>query len=181
MARIRVKAWIENCGNGMYRMRTNEGTHTDPTFNLASLQKQVDFINNEDADDPRYINVPDEEPTTDNYAIPYYERENQRYLERKKKEEERAESNRKSKRSNEKYVYVISCIERGCNTTEYFKGETNLLKMKSFTTLKVKDAKVFNTKASAQKIVDTITKVYLVKKVYRNFKVVQKKKELFNL
>ena len=48
-----------------------------------------------------------------------------------------------------------------------------------FTTYEAKNAKVFQTKASAQKMVDILTKNYLVKKLYRNLKVVQKKRELF--
>ena len=109
-----------------------------------------------------------------------YEEQAKRAAERREKEAKKIEENRKSNRSNEKYVYVISLIERGYTYTEYFKGDTNLLKMEgSFTTYEAKDAKVFQTKASAQKMVDTLTENYLVKKLYRNIKVVQKKRELF--
>ena len=190
MAKIRRKvrehAWIERLTDGSYRMRTNEGTYTDSTYDLQSLQKQVDYINNEDADNPHYFYVYEELPFDEEEHAKRmeYEKEKERIQreraeERKRKEQERIENNRKSKRSNDTYVYVIACIERGYTTTEYWKGGTNLLKMDGFATTKVKDAKTFKTKASAQKMVDALSKVFLVRKVYRNFKVVQKKKELF--
>ncbi len=184
MARIRVRAWVENCGNGMYRMRTNEGTFTMPTSDFSSVQRQVDYINNEDSEG-RYIEVEDEPSYEPSYHIDYEnqkrieEERDKRVRERREEEQNRIENNRKSKRSNEKYVYVISMIERGFSVTEYFKGDTNLLKIKSFATCNEKEAKVFQTKASAQKMVDTLSNVYLVKRVYRNLKVVQKKRELF--
>ena len=147
---------------------------------------RVNYINNEDSeghyfDDGRLSKEEEEE----NWRLQQarnarLEAQAKRSAERKEKEQKKVAENRKSKRSNEKYVYVISLIERGGgNLTEYFKGETNLLKMNSFTVYKETDAKVFQTKASAQKVVDALTKNYLIKKLYRNLKVVQKKREIF--
>ena len=188
---VRVRAWLEPHPtiSGMWRLRTNESKaiHTDWTFDKESLIKSRDYINNEDADDPRYIEVPDE----DDYPKPksqeeinaeraYYFAQEEKRKERKRKEQERIENNRKSKRSNDKYVYVISLIQRGYTVTEYFEGETNLLTMKgTFSTRKVEMAKTFTTKASAQKMVDTLSKNFLVRQVFRNLKVVQKDKKIF--
>lgn len=191
--RVRLKAWVESMGNGTYRVHTNQGSVTYPTYDYQSVIRQVDAINNEDSeghyfDDGRLSE--EEEKILAEMRERKLERERarnarleaqaKRSAERKKKEQKKVENNRKSKRSNDKYVYVISIIERGGgNTTEYFKGDTNLLKFKDFTVYEVKDAKVFITKASAQKMVDMLSKNRLINKMYRNLKVVQKKRELF--
>ena len=191
--RVRLKAWVESMGNGTYRVHTNQGSVTYPTYDYQSVVRQVDAINNEDSDGHYFDDgrlSEEEEKILAEMRERKLERERarnarleaqaKRAAERKKKEQEKVENNRKSKRSNEKYVYVISLIERGArNLTEYLKGETDLLKFKNFTVYEAKDAKVFLTKASAQKMVDALTKNSMVNTVYRNLKVVQKKRELF--
>ena len=179
--KVRLKAWVENMGNGTYRVHCNDGSVTYPTYDYQSVVRKVNYINNEDSDG-HYFD--DGRLTEDAEKMLAKIRENKiakanHREEVKEKREKKEEENRKSKRSNEKYVYVISLIQRGKKYTEYFKGETNLLKMDSFTTYKETDAKVYQTKASAQKVVDTLAKNYLVRKLYRNLKVVQKKRELF--
>lgn len=191
--RVRLKAWVESMGNGTYRVHTNQGTTTYPTYDYQSVVKQVDAINNEDAD-PYYFDDGRLSEEEEKLLAEMREREIEkararnarleaqakRSIERKKKEQKKVEDNRKSKRSNDNYVYVISLIERGArNLTEYFKGDTNLIKFKDFTVYKVEDAKVFVTKASAQKMVDMLSKNRLITKIYRNLKVVQKKREIF--
>ena len=191
--RVRETAWIEkNPRTGIYNVKTNSGCISYYT-NYEDAMSYVNHINNEDSeghyfDDGRLSEEEEEllrkqrqsEWELQQARNARLEAQAKRSAERREKEQQKVEDNRKSKRSNDKYVYVISLIERGGgNLTEYFKGETNLLKMDSFTAYKETDAKVFETKASAQKVVDTLTKNYLVKKLYRNIKVVQKKREIF--
>ena len=184
--RVREHAWIEHCTrNGLYYVKTNSGSISYYT-NYEDAKSYANHINNEDSEG-FWFDVPSPTPTEHNYddemwekSRKMYEEKAKRAAERKEKAKKKVEDNRKSKRSNDKYVYVISLIERGGNNlTEYFKGETNLLKMNKFTAYKETDAKVFETKASAQKMVDQLNKNFLVTKVYRNLKVVQKKRELF--
>lgn len=189
--RVRERAWIEHCTRtGVYYVKTNGGAISYHS-NYEDARDHANFINNEDADCPHWIDVPDprceeteeerreKEERFELSRQLAYER-NKRLDEKRAKEQKKVENNRKSKRSDEKYVYVISLIERGArNLTEYLKGETNLLKFKDFTVCEAKDAKVFLTKASAQKMVDMLSGNRLITKVYRNLKVVQKKREIF--
>ena len=185
--RVRERAWIEK-SNGIYNVKTNSGAISYYS-NYEDAMSHVNYINNEDSkghyfDDGR-LSEEEEELLRQERQREWemqqarIEARTERSAERKEKEQQKVENNRKSKRSNEKYVYVISLIQRGKKYTTYFKGETNLLKMDSFTTYKETDAKVFQTKASAQKVVDALSKNFLVKKLYRNLKVVQKKREIF--
>lgn len=191
--RARERAWIEKSPNlGIYYVKTNSGSISYYS-NYEDAMSYVNHINNEDGegyyfDDGRPSEEEEEllrQQRAENWRLQQarnarLEAQAKRSAERKEKEQKKVVENRKSKRSNDKYVYVISLIERGGgNLTEYFKGETNLLKMDSFTVYKETDAKVFQTKASAQKVVDTLSKNYMVKKLYRNIKVVQKKREIF--
>ena len=190
--KVRERAWIERSPNlGIYYVKTNSGCISYYT-NYEDAMSYVNYVNNEDSeghyfDDGRLSEEEEEllrkekerEWEMQQARNARLEAQAKRSAERKKKEQKKVEDNRKSKRSNEKYVYVISLIQRGKNYTSYFKGETDLLKMDSFTVYKETDAKVFQTKASAQKVVDALTKNFLVKKLYRNLKVVQKKRELF--
>lgn len=186
--RVRERAWVVDGGsNGLYYVKTNGGA-ISYYCSYESAKRHADWINNDDSDG-HYIDIPsaeeidreiEERNRREAERNERREAEAKRAAEKREKEAKKIEENRKSKRSNDKYVYVISLIERGYTYTEYFKGDTNLLKMEgSFTTYEAKDAKVFQTKASAQKMVDTLTENYLVKKLYRNLKVVQKKRELF--
>ena len=187
MAKVRVRAWVETLPDGSYRMRTNSGCVGYSTYDLKSVQQSVDYINNEDSEG-QYFYAPDE---ADEEALRerrerirkeamYREIREERAEVRREKERQKVAENRKSKKKSETYVYVVSMIERGSNnSTEYFSGETNLLTMSKFAVSSVKKAKVFNTKASAQKVVDKLTSVRLVYKLYRNIKVVQKNRELF--
>lgn len=190
--RVRERAWIEKSPNlGIYYVKTNMGSISYYS-NYKDAMSYVNHINNEDGDghyfDDGKLSEEEEELLRKEKERKWQEQiarserlaaQAKRSAERKEKEQKKVEENRKSKRSNEKYVYVISLIQRGKKYTEYLKGETNLLKMDSFTVYKETDAKVFNTKASAQKVVDSLSKNFLVKKLYRNIKVVQKKRELF--
>ena len=186
--RVRERAWIEKSPNlGIYYVKTNSGAISYYS-NYKDAMSYVNHINNEDSEGYYFD---DGRPTKEEEEMKErkwqkqmarnarLEAQAKRSAERKEKEQKKVEENRKSKRSDEKYVYVISLIQRGKKYTEYFKGETNLLKMDSFTAYKETDAKVFNTKASAQKVVDALSKNFMVRKLYRNLKVVQKKRELF--
>ena len=189
MAKVRVRAWVEQMFDGSYRMHSNDGAVGTSTFDLKSVQQQVDYINNEDSEG-RYIEVSDRV----DFDVYLEEREEARVMaerkmaerekraeERRKKEIQKIENNRKSKKKSETYFYIISMIERGANkSTVYFSGETNLLTMKKFTVDSAEKSKVFNTKASAQKVVDTLENNRIIYKLYRNIKVVQKKKDLFS-
>ena len=179
--RVRVRAWIERVDLCSYRMRKTDGSYTDPTCDLESLKRTVDWYNNEDSDG-HYIEVPD--PSCD--TEPEYmedpevtEARQARVRERCAKEKAKVEANRKDHKTSDTYVYVISCIRRNGSYTMYLTGETNLMTMKRFAVDNVKNAKVFNTKASAQKVVDTLSKNHIINALYRNMKVVQKKKEIF--
>lgn len=192
MGYVRVHGQLEKKPNsylGLWRVKCNNGTYTAWTDEETARQ-YLNHINNEDREG-EYFYVPDE-PTAQEVASAQAEyeaqraRENeewQRRQERRKKEQQRVEANRKSKRSDEKYVFVISCIQRGHSGTEYYLGDTNLLAMGNsrFTSAKVEKAKVFKTKASAQKIVDILSSNFLVNRVFRNFKVVRKDKKIFGL
>ena len=192
--KVRLRAWVEETKGGMWIVRYNDGSYSSPHWSKSSAQKSADWTNNEDGE-PVYFDdgrLSEEEEMelkrqrakeAELWEIRRklaYERA-ERADKRRAAEKQKVEDNRKSKRSNEKYVYVISLIERGKRGgyTEYFGGETNLLKFEHFSTDKVQEAKVFQTKASAQKMVDTLNQNYMVKKLYRNLKVVQKKRELW--
>ena len=155
------QTWIECTEDGRYCVKNNSGVISyHETYESAKTKSN--FHNNEGAFRKERFNA-----------------QSKKRAERREKELKKAEDNRKAKRSNDKYVYVISLIERGSKVTQYFIGETNILKMKNFATNNESEAKVFNTKASAQKVVDVLTDNVFIKKLYRNLKVVQKKRELF--
>lgn len=178
--KVRVTAAITKSQDGFYRVVLSNGVFSDySTFEDA--KRYADYVNNEDADNPEYMEVADEiaEQTYAPTSEELYERRMKERKEREEKKRKIEDGNRKSKKTSEKYVYVISMFERGCKNTEYFKGESDLLKFISFTTTKVEKAKVYQTKASAQKVIDALTKNYMVYKVYKSLKVVQKKRELF--
>lgn len=177
--RRRVTAAITANEYGGYRVVLSNGVFSDyPT--LEAAQRYANYKNNEDADAPEYMEVKEEGKEDEKvYFEPYYERREKERKVREEKKRKEEESNRKNKQVNDKYVYVISMFERGCKYTEYFKGESDLLKFTRFTTYRVENAKVFRTKASAQKVIDALTKNHMVNKVYKNLKVVQKKRELF--
>ena len=190
---VRVRGWLEQKPNsylGLWRVKCNNGTYSEwTTYECA--KSHCDHINNEDREG-EYFEVPDpprvktqaeleEEEWIRECRRAAEEAADKRREERKRKEQERIANNRKSKRSDEKYVFVISCIQRGYNRTEYYLGDTNLLKMGSsrFTSPNVKKAKVFKTKASAQKMVDILSRNFLVDCIFRNLKVVRKDKKIF--
>lgn len=182
--RVRVRAWIEQIGNDMFIMRTNEGTCTDPTTDVNSLREQVERINN--YDEPRYIEAPDYDNKEFQEWCENVERMNELYDRNQRKMRKRneaykakCEANLKDNKTSDVYVYVISCMRRGSNYANYITGGTDLLTMSDFATTQVKFAKTFKTKASAQKMIDKLSKNYLVDVAYRNMKVVQKKKEIF--
>lgn len=191
--KVRVRGWLEKKPNSylnLWRVRCNNGTYTEWTT-YEDAKRHCDYINNEDSDG-EYFEVPDppraktqEELDEEAWRLECQrERERKaeaRRKERKRKEEERIANNRKSKRSDDKYVYVISCVQRGYTRTEYYMGDTNLLKMGNsrFTSPNVKKSKVFKTKASAQKMVDVLSKNFLVNYAFRNLKVVRKDKKIF--
>ena len=191
MARVREKGWLErNPINGMVRMKTNAGTTTNWTYDEEAVRRHIDHLNNEDGDG-HYFEVPDE-PTAEDIAAAneladirrrQEEAAWQRRQKRRKKEQQRVEANRKSKRSDDKYVFVISCVQRKYKDTLYYMGDHDLFKMGNsrFASPKVEKAKVFTTKASAQKVVDMLEANFLVSRVFRNLKVVRKDKKIFGL
>ena len=192
MPYVRVRGHLEKKPNSyleLWRVKCNNGTYT-AWVPYEDAKRHCDYINNEDREG-EYFYVPDK-PTAEEIRRDQEEYEARRAREdaewkrreeRRKKEQQRVEANRKSKRSDDKYVYVISCIQRGHSGTEYYLGDTNLLAMGNsrFTSAKVEKAKVFKTKASAQKIVDILSSNFLVNRVFRNFKVVRKDKKIFGL
>lgn len=190
---VRVVAYLEeNPRLGICRVKYTNGVVSSWTDRQTAL-KHIDYYNNEDRErgpsDYMYVPDPPKPKTAEEIAHEKYMEELRREWEinaekkaeeRRKAKEAKREANRKSKRSNEKYVYVISMIERGFSRTIYFEGETNLLTMKGdFAVLKVEKAKTFTTKASAQKVVDILEKNYLVRSLFRDLKVVQKDKKIF--
>ena len=122
--RVRERAWIEKSPNlGMYIVKTNSGSISYYS-NYNDAMSYVNHINNEDGegyyfDDGR----PSEEELlrqqrAENWRLQQarkarLEAQAKRSAERKEKEQKKVVENRKSKRSNDKYVYVISLIERG--------------------------------------------------------------------
>ena len=48
--KVRLKAWVENMGNGTYRVHCNDGSVTYPTYDYQSVVRKVNYINNEDSD-----------------------------------------------------------------------------------------------------------------------------------
>lgn len=182
--KVRITAAITPNKWGGYRVVQTDGAYSDhPT--LESAQSHANWINNEDSDWPRYMEVEvDDTPSIaeENEVIPYYERIAKERKVREEKKRAEAEKNRKSKKADDKYVFVVSCILRGSNYVVYLQGETNITKIGEkfgggFITTKVKDAKVFNTKASAQKFIDSVEKCWMVNALFRSMKVVRKAKK----
>jgi len=103
------------------------------------------------------------------------------------KAKKRIEDNRKSKTIDDKYVYVVSCQIKHITYRSYFKGETDLTKIvgrkwdTNFMTDKEKDAKVFQTKADAQELVDKLNKCWIIAYILRDMKVVRKSRKLYSL
>ena len=181
--KVRVTAAITTNKYGGYRVVLSNGVYSDyPT--LQDAQRYADYKNNEDADDPEYMYV--EENCNDDREkelANYYARKEKEAREKRRAERKaREESNRKSKKTDEKYVFVVSCYERGVSGVVYLQGATDLTKITErygggFITTKEKEAKVFNTKAAAQKFADTISKCWMVNSLFRDIKVVQKRKD----
>lgn len=189
--KVRVHAYLTQNELGWWVVKCTDGTHSAPYPFKDDAQKHADYINNEDADDPRYMWVDEydaeEEREKENAIRTYYARmeaEKKAREERKRKQTEREQNNRKSRKADEKYVYVVSCYERGMSGVVYLQGETNLTKITNhygggFITTKVKEAKIFNTKASAQKYIDTLSKCWVVNHLLKNLNVVRKDKKNF--
>lgn len=189
--KVRVTAAITNSPilKGGYRVVLSNGAYSDyPT--LQDAQSYANYKNNEDADDPEYMYVDVEENynTDREKELAYYyarkEKEKKAREERKAQQKAREDSNRKSKKTDEKYVFVVSCYERGVSGVVYLQGETDLTKITQrygggFITTKQTEAKVFQTKAAAQKFIDKIEKCWMVKHLFRSMKVVRKQKTEF--
>lgn len=191
MAKVRVHADVVSGDYGSYKVVRTDGIRSDAVcFNKEDAQRDADYINNEDSDYPEYITVPDYD------EIEREERRRQRERERRKEKREKREkrsaeiaehkkqvreNNRNSKKTDEKYVFVVACYIRGGSYTQYLTGNTNLLKSGNFITRKEKEAKIFKTKASAQKYIDTITNNWMVREVLRDFRVVRKAKDEMGL
>ena len=169
--KVRITAAITPNKWGGYRVVQTDGAYS------------ANWINNEDSDWPRYMEVEvDDTPSIAEEVVPYYERIAKERKVREEKKRAEAEKNRKSKKADDKYVFVVSCILRGSNYVVYLQGETNITKIGEkfgggFITTKVKDAKVFNTKASAQKFIDGVEKCWMVNALFRSMKVVRKAKK----
>ena len=188
--KVRVTARIEQTEFG-WIVRLSNGCYSAPYPCRESAQRHVNYVNNEDADNPEYmyIDVEDESENVEKTDVwtDYYARkeaEQKAREERKQKQKAREESNRKSKKADDKFVYVVSCYERGVCGVVYLQGETNLLKITEhynggFITTKVKEAKVFKTKAQAQKFIDTLSKCWIVGHLLKDLNVVRKDKKIF--
>ena len=182
--RVTAAITISPIIKGGYRVVLSNGAHSDyPT--LQDAQRYADYKNSDDADDPEYMYVEVVENVSDDREkalANYYARkeaEKKAREERKAKQAQREADNRKSKKSDDKYVYVVSCYERGVSGVVYMQGSTDLTKITErygggFITTKETDAKVFQTKASAQKFIDNISKCWMVNRLFRDIKVVRK-------
>ena len=187
--KVRVIARVVPNANGTWTVVKTNGVKSFPYFSYEDAKRSADYCNNEDSDYPEYMEVEVEDESDNTRVTPnlegYYarmERERKAREERKRKQKEREENNRKSRKSNDKFVYVVSCYERGVSGVVYMQGETNLTKITKrygggFICTKETEAKVFNTKAAAQKFVDTISKCWMVNSLFRDIKVVQKRKD----
>ena len=187
--RVTAAITISPILKGGYRVVLSNGAYSDyPT--LQDAQSYANYKNNEDADDPEYMYVDVEENynTDREKELAYYyarkEKEKEAREKRKAEQKAREESNRKSKKTDEKYVFVVSCYERGVSGVVYLQGETDLTKITQrygggFITTKLKEAKVFQTKAAAQKFIDKIEKCWMVKHLFRSMSVVRKPKAEF--
>ena len=185
--RVTAAITISPIIKGGYRVVLSNGAHSDYAT-LQDAQRYADYKNNEDADDPEYMYVDVEENCNDDREkeLAYYyarkEREKEAREKRKAERKAREESNRKSKKADEKYIFVVSCYERGVSGVVYLQGATDLTKITErygggFITTKEAEAKVFNTKAAAQKFIDSVSKCWMVKHLFRDIKVVQKRKD----
>ena len=186
--KVRVVANVVRNHNGTWSVIKSDGSKSIyyPSYEVA--KSVADWCNNEDRDFPEYtyVEVEDETPTRVRRNLEGYyarkERERKAREERKQKQKEREEKNRKSYKSDDKFVFVVSCYERGVKGVVYMQGETNLSKITNhygggFITTKLEEAKVFKTRATAQKFVDELSKCWLVDSLFRDIKVVQKKKD----
>ena len=191
MAKVRVHADVVSGEHGSYKVVRTDGIRSDAVyFNREDAQRHADYINNEDSDYPEYRIVPDYEEIEREERRRQRERERER--EKREKREKRSaeiaeykkqvnENNRNNKKTDKKYVFVVACYIRGGSYTQYLTGNTNLLKSGNFITRKEKDAKIFKTKASAQKYIDTVTNNWIVLEVFRDFRVVRKAKDKIGL
>lgn len=185
--KVRVTAAITTNRYGGYRVVLSNGVYSDyPT--LADAQSYANYKNNDDADDPEYMYVDVEEnhnTDREKELANYYarqERERKAREERKRKQKEREENNRKSRKSDDKFVFVVSCILRGESGVVYLQSETDLTKITNkygggLITTKETEAKVFKTKAAAQKHIDRFSKCWVINSLFRSMKVVQKRKD----
>lgn len=184
--KVRVVANVVKNHNGTWSVVKSDGAKSISYPSYEDAKSVADWCNNEDSDCPEYMYVKDETPTRVTRNLEGYyarkERERKAREERKQKQKEREEKNRKSYKSDDKFVFVVSCYERGVKGVVYMQGETNLAKITNhygggFITTKLEEAKVFKTRATAQKFVDALSKCWLVDSLFRDIKVVQKKKD----
>ena len=115
--RVRERAWIEKSPNmGIYYVKTNSGPISYYS-NYEDAMSHVNYVNNEDGEghyfDDGRLSEEEEELLRQEKERKWQMQMAQakRSAERKDKEQKKVEENRKSKRSNDKYVYVlIACI-----------------------------------------------------------------------
>ncbi len=179
--KVRVTAAITKNQFGGYRVVLSNGVYSDyPT--LQDAQRYADYKNNDDADDAEYMYVEEEVVSAQTYqptSEDLYERRMKESKEREEKKRIEKENNRKATKTDDKYVFVVSCNLRGESGVVYLQGETDLTKITykyggGFITNKQENAKVFQTKASAQKFIDKIEKCWMVNALLRSMKVVRK-------
>ena len=185
--KVRVTASITTNKYGGYRVVLSNGVYSDyPT--LYDAQRYANYKNNEDADDPEYMEVKNDRVVTEQTYQPtseeVYERKRKECEEREAKKQKEEENNRKSKKTDDKYVFVISCLLRGEKVVVYLQSATDLTKIGEkygggFITTKCAKAKVFQTKASAQKHIDKLKGCWIVNHLFRSMKVVRKPKTEF--
>lgn len=180
--RVRVRASITRNSYGGYRVVLSNGVYSDYAT-LEDAQRRADRVNNEDSDYPEYMTVieevEDEESNAPAPLVSYWERMEEAHKKRQQEKREAEDRNRKSRKTDEKYIFVVSCLLRGESYTMYLQGETDLTKITAkhgggFVTTKEEEAKVFQTKASAQKFIDKLSKCWMVKATMRSMKVVRK-------
>ena len=179
--KVRVTASITKSPCCGYRVILTNGIFGD----FATLQDAKDYadkINDDDSNNPLYIEIEDSNESEYNgNSIPYYERIDNERKEREEKKRAIEDSNRKSNKADDKYIFIISCYLRGERDVVYIQGETDIAKITKkygggFITAKAENAKTFQTKAKAQRFIDKISSSWIIDSLFRSMKVVRRKK-----
>ena len=170
-----------------YRVVRADGIKIGYFGDYESAKRYADEVNEKDYSET-HRNMPISRPKTKaeiRLEKEYAEQRLERARKRDEQKKRKIEENRKSKKADDKYVFVISCKKRDSifTDTRYLQGETNIMKIDEygggFITSDFTEAKVFTTKAAAQKYIDKLNESWVVVTWIRDLKVVQKSKAYF--